>query len=61
MKHRYARVFEGLVTHLAQVQPEWIELNPWTNIPGEWVPAPNGVNTEWQYNAATQTFLPPGE
>ncbi len=61
MKHRYARVHNGQVTHIARVQEGWIEDNPWLDIPGIWVPAPEGVFTEWQYDTATQTFLPPNQ
>jgi hypothetical protein len=59
MKQNYARVYQGRVTHLAQVQPNWIDENPWTDVPGEWISAPNGVNTEWRYSTETNTFSPP--
>ena len=59
MKHRYARVYNNIVTHLVQAQTEWINLNPWLDVPGEWIECGEPVNCEWQYDAATQTFSPP--
>jgi len=44
---------------MVQTQPEWIDLNPWPDVPGIWIECAESVNTEWQYNPATQSFLPP--
>lgn len=59
MKQRYARVYNGVVTHMVQAQPNWIDLNPWPDVPGTWIPCLESVSTEWQYNPATQTFSAP--
>ena len=59
MKHRYARVHNGVVTHMVQTQPQWIDLNPWPDVPGIWIECAESVSTEWQYDSATKVFLPP--
>jgi len=60
MKQRYARVYNNIVTHLVQVQANWLELNSWPDVPGEWIPCSEPVNCEWQYDPSTKVFSPPG-
>lgn len=61
MKQRFVRVANGVVTHMVQVQPEWIDLNPWPHLPGEWMACEEPVNCEWHYQADTQTWQPPAK
>lgn len=61
MKQKYARVHNGVVTHLAQVSSSWIELNPWPGIPGTWIQCGVDVSTGWLYNSVTNEFSPPAK
>jgi len=54
----WARVLDNKITHTVSSRSDWIDLNPWPDVPGTWVVAPSGVTINWHYNSQTQEFAP---
>jgi hypothetical protein len=55
----WARVHENVVTHLVNSTDNWVLLNPWPTIPGEWIQVDSTVKGGWLYDPETGTFTPP--
>jgi hypothetical protein len=55
----WARVVDNTITHCVSSKSDWIDRNPWPDVPGIWIVAPATVTTAWTYNSETQEFTPP--
>jgi hypothetical protein len=56
----YGRIHNNVVTHTVQTpRKNWVELNPWTEVPGEWEILPDHVKPKWTKDTATGTWSEP--
>jgi hypothetical protein len=55
----WARVDQNTVTHLVNSRLDWVDLNPWPDVPGVWIQVDASVQGGWQYDPDTGAFTPP--